>query len=150
MSLPLFILIVFPLTHFCCSDSADKIKYFVVGFQVCLKAYLTIPGISERTFQRVFHYFNCNVRWIPRKQPRNSTPKKKNAVSWMKIYFEKIGEKMPDHKGIHLPSFITRRKMYRLMKADLALINEKSVTYSTFCKIMKDEFSFVKIPKVGR
>ena len=80
-----------------------------------------------------------------------STRHKTNiAKAWMKLTFNRIGDKMPDTLAINLPSYLDNQIIYSYMKEDFAKLGEDVICYSQFCRLMKLEFPDVLIPKVKR
>lgn len=55
---------------------------------------------------------------------------------------------MPDTLVINLPSYLDYRIIYGYLKDDLTKIGEEVISYSQFCRIMKEDFSDILIPKV--
>ena len=81
------------------------------------------------------------------KRKRNFTHKRYCSVAWMSKLFEK-GDKMPDHGGIHLQSYLTKDKVFEYMRADLEFLGDPCIKRSAFSMLWNTEFNDVKIPKV--
>lgn len=72
------------------------------------------------------------------------------AETWMEAFFKRIGDKMCDTGALHLPSFLDKTIMYGYLKAEWKDEDENVIHYrnSTFSYLLRNVFSFVKIPKV--
>ena len=70
------------------------------------------------------------------------------AKAWMKSSFQMMGDKMPDSIFIHLPCYLDYKILYNYMLEDLTTVGDELISYSQFCKLMKEDFSEVSIPKV--
>lgn len=65
-------------------------------------------------------------------------------------HLTQIGDKMCDTRALHLPSFLDKTIMYGYLKAEWKDEDENVIHYrnSTFSYLLRNVFSFVKIPKV--
>lgn len=75
--------------------------------------------------------------------------KTNTSRAWMVYYFNGYGEKMPMKNQIHLPSYLTKQKLFDRMKEDLDKKDDVYLSYSRFCRLWKSEFSNVIIPPVN-
>ena len=69
----------------------------------------------------------------------------------MERYFNLIGDKMPDTKQIHLPSWETRKDIHTRYCQDMQLrgIEQEEISgSSTFYKVWTEQFTHVVIPEV--
>ena len=73
-------------------------------------------------------------------------------MSWMKDFFSKHGECMPNRETIHIPYNFSRREIYNLYKeyAEDAEGHGQFITSQYFVKVWKKEFNNVCIPKKTR
>ena len=83
---------------------------------------------------------------------RQFGPLSNTAMSWMKDFFSKHGECMPNGETIHIPDNFSRREIYNLYKeyAESAEGQGHFITYQYFVKLWKKEFNNVRIPKKTR
>ena len=70
------------------------------------------------------------------------------AISWLRMFAEKAGDRMPMNETIHLPSCLTKADVYMLAVDDVSQGNLECCPKSKFYKIWQSEFPHVKIPKV--
>ena len=104
----------------------------------------------------VMKWFNGNLSEIPldensgfnKKDGCSGGLKSNIARSWMSAYFQSAGEKLPLKSQIALASFLTKKKVYQLMQEELSNTNDEILSYSRFCRLWKEEYSFVIIPPV--
>ena len=71
------------------------------------------------------------------------------AISWLRMFFDKVGDRLPMKEDVHLPSCLTKADVYTLAADDLSQGDLQCCGVSTFYKIWKTEFPHVKIPKVS-
>ncbi len=74
------------------------------------------------------------------------------AKTWMRQYFNLIGDKMPHIDRVHLPHFLTKYDVYLRMKRELmagGIPEDAVVKVSTFYRFWKEDFSKVLIPSVN-
>ena len=70
------------------------------------------------------------------------------VISWLCIFFDKVGDRMPMSAAIHLPSCLTKFNVYLLAYDDLSQAGMQCCELSTFYDIWQKQFPSVKIPKV--
>ena len=70
------------------------------------------------------------------------------VISWLRIFIDKVGDKLPTSNLTHLPSCLTKADVYSLAYDDLTQGGLECCKISTFYNIWKRDFSSVKIPKV--
>lgn len=71
------------------------------------------------------------------------------AISWLRMFFDKVGDHMPMKRHIHLPSCLTKADVYFLAHDDLSQGGLECCARVTFYKIWSEEFPHVKIPRVS-
>ena len=121
-----------------------------MGEKCCLAGWKKILGITDGTFKIVKKYFNDGIKDIPFKNTTSRKSIKTNiARAWLNNYFMTTGEKMPTRKQILLPSFLTKTFIYDFFKSDTRHESDPRLSYSGFCKLWKQEFSYVTIPAVS-
>ena len=70
------------------------------------------------------------------------------AISWMRMFFNKVGDRMPMKDDVHLPSCLTKADVYSLASDDLCQGGLGCCSRASFYRIWKEEFPHVKIPRV--
>lgn len=122
-------------------------KFMVHGHLVCIKAFAILLGTTPRRLERV-----KLVRMVVHgnKGMKRPTSKSLDAAAWMKSYFDRMGDHMPDCNRIHLPSFLNKREVYQKMHEDLSESGLKDIiSQSTFYDLWEKDFSYVLIPEVS-
>ena len=142
-------LLTFLRTH----NKADKsILYNVAGHVVCEKCFRMVYGVRYNRFATVKKKFLAGV--VTAEHGLLGVPQSHRAcerirlVSWLRIFVEKVGDKLPMSDDIHLPSCLTKGDVYTLASDDLTQGGLSCCKISTFYDIWKSEFPNVKIPKV--
>ena len=122
------------------------------GKQVCQNAFVKALGCSKERYRKVISLYCCGVTNIKRKKPvRSELTKCSEAKTWMKSYFNLVGDRMPHVQRIHLPQFLTKNDVYIRMKRELMErgIEERDIiTLSTFYRFWIKDFHDVIIPQV--
>ena len=126
------------------------ILYTIAGQEVCETCFRMVYGLRYNRFLSIKKKFASGV--IVTEHGRlgrghhNSTTIR--AISWLRMFVEKVGDHMPMNENIHLPSCLTKADVYNLAVDDLSQGNLECCPKSKFYKIWQSEFSHVKIPKV--
>lgn len=132
------------------ASASVKEKIMLYGKPVCMRAFALLLNTSERRLERIKK--NCST--VGKIAHGNSgikrpTSKSLDASAWMKSYFTRMGDYMPDSNRIHLPSFLTKREVYQKMCLDLSDIGIMDiVSQSTFYELWDREYNHVLIPEV--
>lgn len=124
--------------------------YIVSGKEVCEQCWRMCAGLRRKRFQRLKNKFLSGTVYIEHGRqgvirPSDCTIR---AISWMRVFFEKVGDKMPTNSYIHLPSCLTKADVYCLAFDDLTSGGLNCPAPSTFYKIWSKDYSDVVIPKV--
>ena len=69
------------------------------------------------------------------------------CIEWMRSYFERVGDKRPDKDGIYLPTCLTEKAIYKIVKNELP--HDSVICSSQFNKLYRSQFPNVTIPKVS-
>ena len=69
--------------------------------------------------------------------------------AWFRQYSKKNGDKMPNVEAIHLPSWVTKNKVYDDYQREITSTMVSPISKSSFYQMWADHFSHVKIPKVS-
>lgn len=128
-------------------------KFCIRGIQLCHKSWKTILGIDHNILSKVLQSFKMGLNDLPVDEIKRENfsfggHKTHVARAWLDNYVQHSGEKLPLRSQIALPSYLTKLKVYEAMKADVSNVNNPVLSYSKFCKLWKEEFSFVIIPPV--
>lgn len=132
------------------TNSESMITMFTVcGKKVCLPVWLAILGLSRSRFYEVRQIFTSGGLQIERLvSPKCHQTKSLNAIAWMDLYFNQIGDHLPDKMAIHLPSFLTNKMIYERLISEFRAKGEDHISSSHFYKLWSEEFPHVSIPKV--
>lgn len=82
---------------------------------------------------------------------RRVNTKAESVSTWMDVYFNLIGDKMPHKNQLHLPSWETQKDIYYRYVGDMrnhGISEDEIAGISIFYKVWTDEFSNVVIPQV--
>ena len=129
----------------------ESAEFCVAGVEVCTEAFRLIHGISRTKIYEVYQIYKNGYKILsPKKrQVRVRSKLKTNiAIAWMHVYFNRIGEKMPNRISINLPSYLTQQKIYMEMKEQLEQNKDPCCGFSWFCHLWNERFSNVNIPAV--
>lgn len=138
-----------------CNRQAGKVetKFYVAGKEVCSVSWADVYSILKRTLVRMMKDIsfgeNCVAHGNQGRKRVNT--KKESVAAWMERYFNLIGDKMPDSKQIHLPSWETQKDIHLRYCQDMQLcgIEQEEISgISTFYKIWIEQFPHVVIPEV--
>ncbi len=130
----------------------DKsVLYTIFGHLVCEKCFRMTYGIRYNRFTAVKKRLESGVvvaehGLLGRGRSAYGTIR---VVSWMRTFFQKVGDKMPTCSDVHLPSCLTKLDVYALAVDDLTQGGCECCSRSTFYGIWNQEFPNVKIPKVN-
>ena len=134
------------------SSRIEDTTFIIAGIPVCIDAFRQIYGISKSKFYQVYQMYKNGYKVISPKKKRvriRSQLKTNIAVGWMRVYFQRIGEKMPNSISINLPCYLTKEKVYSEMKRDLEESGDPCCGFSWFSHIWNERFSNVHIPAVS-
>ena len=74
----------------------------------------------------------------------------RNAIRWIKNYFNLNCEVMPTTGRLHLSDNYTRREVYDAYRSDMLTSSDKYVTYSQFTRLWSTQFTNIVIPRKVR
>jgi hypothetical protein len=115
---------------------------------VCKNLWMAVHGIHSSRLAKVLKIYKEGKNRVCSSDRKKLKTKTYIAKAWMKSSFQKMGDKMPDSIGIHLPCYLDYRILYSYMVEDLTSVEEEIISYSQFCKLMNEDFPDVSIPKV--
>lgn len=131
--------------------SDNSVLYSIAGQEVCELAWRLAYGIRRNRFKRLFDKFTDGVMQAEhgRLGMQQSSSSSLRMTSWMRVFFAKVGDKMPMNDNIHLPSCLTKIDVYNIAMDEL---NQGSMNFcvslSNFYSIWAKHFPEVKIPEV--
>ena len=135
------------------SGCDDVVHYTVSGKTVCETCWRLVCGLRYNKFSALQKKFKSGVVAVQhgRKgiiQPHEGTLR---MTSWLKMFTEKVGDRMPMSEEIHLPSCLTKIDIFNLANDDLKQGDTGSascISLSSFYSLWEEKFSHIKIPKV--
>lgn len=123
--------------------------FFLASRPVCQTIWLAALGISRSRFYDVKKSYNAGILFFEKVlSPKSRQGKSNDAIAWMRLYFDQIGDQMPDRLAVHLPSFLTQAAVYSRMKEEFESRGQPVVSSSHFYGLWGSDFSHVSIPKV--
>lgn len=137
--------------HSDCSRSADSISFCVAGKTVCKLCWRMCYGIKYTRFNSLIAKFQSGILQIEhgRQGLRSCRDSTVRATSWLRIFVDKVGDRMPTDGTIHLPSCLTKSDVYNLAQEDLSQGGVPMCSRSSFFRLWKNDFKHVKIPPVS-
>ncbi len=132
------------------SSCGSSIMYAVAGKPVCEKCWRLTYGLRYNKFAVLKQRFADGIVSEEHGRqgeimPRDFTIR---AVSWMRTFFEKVGDRMLMSESIHLPSCLTKADVYCLAYDDLTSGGTESCSLTTFYRVRANNFPHVQIPKL--
>jgi hypothetical protein len=117
---------------------------------VCQTIWLAVLDLSKSRFYEVRQSFLGGALFIEKiSSPTSHQSKSCEALAWMMNYFSQVGDHMPDHMALHLPSFMTSCLVYSRMVEELEASGRKVISKSHFYNLWASDFPHVSIPKVN-
>ena len=108
-----------------------------------------IYGISSKRIGKAVQQMKAGIHILERKGTSfNTTRRTEIAMAWMKSFFSRVGDRMPDGVELHLPSYLNFKMLHAFMIEDLTKVNDDVISYTQFVNLMKTKFPDVRIPKV--
>jgi hypothetical protein len=137
-----------------CMISTNTVYDYRIGnILLCRKAFKKIHSIGNLRLSRIQTRLEKDPSFYSKvHHGRESGPFTNTALSWMRDFFSKHGECMPDRDTIHIPDNFSRREIYNLYKGYAEDVEGKDnfITYAYFTRIWKKQFNNVRIPKKSR
>jgi hypothetical protein len=126
-----------------------NLRFFLL--QVCQIVWISTLEISSSYFYKIRKKFLTGSISLSPDTQRSPLQKTSEAIAWMNNYFDLIGDYLPHHMAIHLPSGLTKVLVYQKMVTDFKERNKSNIIgQSNFFKIWERHFPNVKIPKENR
>ena len=139
------------LTYMLEHSQGSSVLYTVGGQEVCETCFRMVYGFRYNRFNAVKAKFASGVVVAEhgRLGRSNINDTSVRVISWLRMFIEKVGDRMPTSAAIHLPSCLTKYDVYSLARDDLTQGGLECCKLSTFYDIWKRTFDNVKIPKVN-
>ena len=125
--------------------------FTIAGKTVCKTCWRLAMGIKRSRFVTLLKKFEDGVVQVEhgRSGMQYQQQQTITVVSWMRAFFNKLGDRLPMQDSIHLPSCLTKREVYLLAKEDLTQAGLACCGHATFFALWKDHFPTVTIPQVS-
>lgn len=132
------------------SRGDKSVLYTVEGQEVCETCFRMVHGFRYNRFKSIKSKFlhGIVIAEHGRLGRGEVSDVSVRVISWLRIFVDKVGDRMPTSTMIHLPSCLTKADVYSLAHDDLTQGGLECCKTSTFYDIWKHNFSTVKIPKV--
>ena len=132
------------------SQGDRHVLYTVGGQEVCETCFCMVYGFCRNCFAAIkTKFLNGVLRAEHGRFGRSETSDVSvRVISWLRIFVEKVGDRMPTSMAIHLPSCLTKSDVFALATDELSQGGLKCCKLFTFYEIWKREFPNVKIPRV--
>ena len=134
------------------SDIKISFEYYLLDAQQCCRVAFKISlCVSNMRLHRVQQrVLNGDLNSDGGSVPSMKGALGRNAIGWMKIYFNLNCEVMPTSGRLHLSDNYTRREVYDSYRSDMISTSDKYVTYSQFTRLWSTQFTNVVIPRKVR
>ena len=130
--------------------------YFIRGHQLCFEGWRKLLNITAYMVSKALKLFAIGLTSTvdttmsscgSMRKPRASS-KREMTRAWMRSYFGTYGEKMPHKSEVHLPSFLTKQRLYKAMVDGINAYSNILLSRTSFLRLWKEEFDHVVIPPV--
>ena len=110
--------------------STQETKYIIAGKETCKLSFCQVYGFPPKRLSRIKKAVSAGQVTIEHGNKGNpkTTTRGIEAKTWMKRYFELIGDKMPDKDQIHLPSWDTQKAVYQRYRDMMKMGSYISIT----------------------
>ena len=134
------------------SQGNQGILYSVGGQVVCETCFRKVYGLRYNRFTAIKRKFHDQVVVAEHGRLRKCEISDANirVTSWLRTFFDKVGDRMPTSTAIHLPACLTKSDVFSLACDDLCQGGLQCCKISTFYNIWRNNFPNVKIPKVHK
>jgi hypothetical protein len=134
----------------CMISTNTEYDYRIGNILLCRKAFKTIHSIGNLCLSRIQTRLEKDTSFYSKvHHGRESGPLTNTTLSWMRDFFSKHGECMPDIDTIHILNNFSRREIYNLYKGYVEGVegNGNFITYAYFTRIWKKQFNNFCITK---
>ena len=94
-------------------------QFILCGRTVCQAVWQDVLSVSNSRFYDIRKDFLAGKRADRSTRVRALAPKLMASVAWMRLYFNRVGDKRADKDGIYLPTCLSERAIFNLMKEDI-------------------------------
>lgn len=130
------------------SGHRGRSAYRVLGKAFCREGFKKLYSVGNTRLQRVSH--NIFTRVENEVFCKEKSTAHLALVQWLKGFFERNVESLPNKDIFHLPDNWTKLEVFEEFKNESEIREDASVKYSWFCRIWTKEFPRVRIPKRSR
>lgn len=132
-------------------SSSSKAICTLNGKYICQQALCFIYNISAKRIKRLCKQAKTRaVKTTRLRTIRCNSIKTSEGIAWLARYFDRIGDKMPLLNQTHLPRFLTKGDIYKIMLKELKMDRKmETISLSHFYLIWKKNFNRVVIPAVS-
>ena len=133
------------------SRADGSVLYSVGGQEVCETAFRMAYGLRYNQFasMKLKHSSGAIVAEHGNVGKGHHHDASVRTISWLRMFFDKVGDRLPMRDDIHLPSCLKKADVYALAADDLSQGGLECCSHATFYKIWMEEFPTVKIPRVS-
>ena len=127
--------------HSDCSGSVASVLFTVAGKSVCKHCWRLVYGIKYTRFTNLLAKFEKGVVQIEHGQQGRESVREPSvrAAMWLRMFVDKIGDRMPTDGTIHLPSCLTKSDVYDLAWHDLSSGGLVVSSRSSFFQLWKKD-----------
>ena len=122
--------------------------YVVNGKSFCRIGFKKLYSVGNNRLQKVSEDIFCRIQPDTFQKEKSTT--QLALVQWLNDFFLTNVESLPNKDIFHLPDNWTKMEVFEAFKIESSLREERSLTYSWFCRIWNSEFPRVRIPKRSR
>jgi len=137
----------------CMQYTLSGYDYHIGSLFICRKAFKMFHSMGNFCLSRIQENLEKDPTfYLEVCHKRQFGPLSNTTMLWMKGFFSKHGECIPNREIIHIPNNFSRLEIYNLYKeyAEGAKGHGRFIIYQYFVKIWKKEFNNVHIPKKTR
>ena len=132
------------------SSCLTSISFMVAGKSVCETCWRYVYGLRYTKFSNLKDQFHSGVIMAEHGRKGMTQPREPilRATTWLRMFVNKLADKMPMSSNLHLPSCLTKLDVYNLAHDDLTQGGMECCSMSSFYSMWSREFKNVSIPKV--
>lgn len=135
------------------NKTEDRFEFVIHGKKVCCQAFRLFWGLCNWTFYKVIEmvkqdFFPSQVHG--NKNRHYEEVKSNKCRAWFQNYIETFCDYQPDTNEAHLPERTLKLDLYEEFVRSLNCDTQDIPSLSTFSKVWRNEFKFLKSPKETR
>lgn len=117
------------------------------GIPLCYTAFQRLYGFSKNKWTAAKKYYvtSSSVPFHATSGNVRPSSELQNSCIWLALFIDSVGDRNPTDNSVHLPIFLSRKDMHSIMvqlQPDIP-----HLSFTAFCRMWKDYFSYVKLPK---